>query len=426
MASIQSFASEFVAAAGTSPNDAGFEGYQRLIRQFENLSLISVWWLVGFGLAFIVLIVLSVIVRPKWWLFLFIPLTLACLIVGAVFAVNYHYTLYRTLGDALQVPKYDTATPAALQNAEAGKYPRGVVVQESIDGTASGLGSLPADVYLPPQYFDHPDEKFPVIYLYHGIPDVAPPGTPDYGGPASLFTSAMSDDAALVAAQQGHPVVLVVPVVSPLTADTECVDGVAGKWQTYLSVDVPAWVAKQPRLQTGPANTGMGGYSMGGFCAQVGALRNPDKVSVVGNMSGYNQPTPPKSAGQASLFGNVANLEALVATYNSIHIVETSPASHSVTVWMDIGSSDDPALLAAQQQFADTARAAGMYVVTNQVSGGVHGFDTWAQAFSDWIPWAAEILHRPEGARSTSGSGANPQPSTSTRAPTAARPKAGS
>ena len=44
--------------------------------------LISVWWLVGFGLAFIVLIVLSVIVRPKWWLFLFIPLTLACLIVG--------------------------------------------------------------------------------------------------------------------------------------------------------------------------------------------------------------------------------------------------------------------------------------------------------------------------------------------------------
>ena len=280
-----------------------------------------------------------------------------------------------------------------------------MVVQESIDGTASGLGSLPADVHLPPQYFDHPDEKFPVIYLYHGIPDVAPPGTPDYGGPASVHlgdvrrrragrgtagTSGCPRGAGGVAADSGHRM--------------------RGRRRGQVA-DVPqrgcpGLGGQAATAADRPGEHRNGGYSMGGFAPRW-ALRNPDKVSV-----GEHEWLQPAHAAQERrpglLFGNVANLEALVATYNSIHIVETSPASHSVTVWMDIGSSDDPALLAAQQQFADTARAAGMYVVTNQVSGGVHGFDTWAQAFSDWIPWAAEILHRPEGARSTSGSRGKP------------------
>ena len=65
-----------------------------------------------------------------------------------------------------------------------------------------------------------------------------------------------------------------------MDADTECVDGIQGKWQTYLAKDVPDWIAGHRRMQTGAEHTAIAGYSMGGYCAQMTALRNPSVYSV--------------------------------------------------------------------------------------------------------------------------------------------------
>ena len=126
-----------------------------------------------------------------------------------------------------------------------------------------------------------------MIYLLHGVPGFPTPGVDSYDGPATLFTSANADDPAqLLATSSDQPVVLIAPVISPMEADTECVDGVQGKWQTYLTGDVPAWTASHPRLRTGAQSTAISGYSLGGYCAQVAALRQPDRYGVAGNLSG--------------------------------------------------------------------------------------------------------------------------------------------
>ena len=58
----------------------------------------------------------------------------------------------------------------------------------------------------------------------------------------------------------------------------------------------------------------------------------------------------------AKLFG-VDDVKAAEADYDSIAIVQTQPASHSVRVWLRIGTGDNsaPGLIESQQKFAAAA-----------------------------------------------------------------------
>ena len=244
-------------------------------------------------------------------------------------------------------------------------------------------------VYLPPEYFTDPNQTFPVVYLLHGVPGITVPGLADDGGPSGMFDAARVDDGAQAAAKNGHPVVLVVPVASPLNKDTECVDGMQGNWYTYLTVDVPTWVSAVPRLEQGCSQTAIGGMSMGGYCAQMLSLRNPDHYLVAGNLSGGNKAELP--GGDDALYGSGRGATAAI-TYDSLNVIATQPESHSVRLWLEIGAQDDPPLVAGQKQVAEAAEAAGMTVVTQVVPGG-HSYEVWRPAFAQWLAWTAPQLH---------------------------------
>jgi hypothetical protein len=46
----------------------------------------------------------------------------------------------------------------------------GQLARLAIPNDHTGVGSGPAWVWLPPQYFSEPDRRFPVVYLFHGSP----------------------------------------------------------------------------------------------------------------------------------------------------------------------------------------------------------------------------------------------------------------
>ncbi len=370
----------------SSAGDDQLSTWQLFLRSVEGISLINVWWLLGAVLVTVILIGVCVAVirrHHRWWLVLLLPATLAATVASAAFAVNYELGWVSTVGKLFGVPPFDVGTPAQLANP-TGKWPRGQVIETTIPGTTSGVGDHFAMVYLPPQYFDDPTATFPVVYALHGTPGVEDPRGED-AGPYDIFVNAEADNPAQAAAAAGQPVVVIAPVVSPMSKDTECVDGPMGNWQTYLSVDVPAWAGQYPRLRTGSQDTAIGGFSMGGTCAQVTALRLPDQFSSAGNLSGFTKAS--NEAGDAALFGSGSP-----AAYDSSAIIANDPAAKSVALWLGVGADDDPELVADMSSFAKAAQADGMTVEYTTYAGG-HTFDVWRLAIADWIKWTAQRFY---------------------------------
>lgn len=247
----------------------------------------------------------------------------------------------------------------------------------TIPGDESGLGDLPADVWLPPQYFSHPDQKFPLVYMYHGDP----------GKSTDWFGGNQAGVPALAQAKAGRPAVFIAPTVSPAASpgtntDTECVNGPSGNWFTYISQDVPSWAKENLRIIGDAKHTAAAGLSMGGTCAQLFALKSPNELLAFGNISGTTAATA--TVGTSALFGTTN--PQVTNQYNSKWIIANQPASNKVASWLATGSGDSLALKADQASYASLARQKGMTVTQTTLVGG-HGGATWAEGGAAWIPW---------------------------------------
>ncbi len=318
----------------------------------------------------------------KRWYFWPLPLALPIILLAAAAAANVYFGLYTRMGDLYGAYPFPTASIEQVQNPQ-GQYARGISVQTDIPGTKSGVESSPALVWLPPQYFTEPEKNYPVVYLYPGSPG----GFTDWtlGGNAIRTGQA--------SAANGQPVIIVSPSVGYTElSDTECVNGVQGNWQDYLAQDVPGFVNANFRTLTGPRGQAVAGLSMGGYCAQVLALRNPQTFGFFGNFSGSTMPT--YDDGMGALFGPVENLDETVNSYTSTWIIENQPASRSVAGQIYIGRQDDTELITDEQQFTKAATELGMTVDFIQFDGN-HSFYFWTTAFEKFLPWLVPQLERP-------------------------------
>ncbi len=323
--------------------------------------------------------------NAKKWYFWPLPAAIAGILLFALAGANWYFVYYPRLGDLYDSYQFPTGS-SDLLTAKGGRFPSGVVVSVTIPSPASGVGAHSAEIFLPPQYFTAPpDFKFPVVYLYSGVP----------GTTHDWFVGGMAWGTGLAAAKNGRPAILVSPSVAPhYNADTECVNGQPGNWETYLAVDVPNWVASSSRSLVGASANATAGLSMGGYCAQMLALRHPDKFSMSGNFSGTTLPTYP--GGLAALFGSGPDLVAKINSYNTNWIIQNVPASRTVNTWLEIGPHDDPALIADEKQFNAAAVALGMkssFRFTERPSAhGGHNFYVWAECLADWLPQALDRL----------------------------------
>ncbi|MEI6623698.1 MAG: alpha/beta hydrolase-fold protein [Actinomycetes bacterium] len=321
--------------------------------------------------------------KHKRWYFWPLPLAVVPLVLAGAAYANLHFGYYNRLGDLFD--SYDFPTgPSALLMDPKGSHPEGVVVQTIIPSTSSGVPDRPAFIWLPPQYFTAPaGTKFPVVYAYHGVP----------GEFSNWFVSGSASKDAAAAAKAGLPAIVVAPSVSgSLLQDTECVNGVQGNWQDYLSKDVPNYIAKNAHALTGAKAQAVSGLSMGGYCALITALRNPDKFGFVGNFSGSTMPT--HGGGMTALFGSSSDLNAQVDSYTSSWVIAHQPRSRKVSTWLSIGSSDEAGLIADQKNFTAAAKALGMNAVFT-LGQGSHTFYVWSQDLNTWLPWALKQMERP-------------------------------
>jgi enterochelin esterase-like enzyme len=308
-------------------------------------------------------------------------LTLVLVPAAAADAVNAHFQYLPRVADVVDVATWPTARAVPATVTATNRHPHGAVVQLRIAGAVSGFGRRTAFVYLPPQYFEDVDRRFPVIYLLHGSP----------GAPVDWFRAARAAQAGDAVAQQGWPVILVAPRVSRYWSDdSECVDGVHGRVETYVVRDVVPDIDRTFRTLASRAGRAVVGNSAGGFCALNLGLRHRDVFAGIGDLSGYDHPT--YGGGLRRLFGP-HHLARTVASEDPSHYLPRLGPGPRVYAYLDVGKGDgEPRRDTTRVQ--RLLRDKGQVVTLTERPGG-HDYGVWRPALLAALRWLVPLLSPP-------------------------------
>jgi S-formylglutathione hydrolase FrmB len=294
--------------------------------------------------------------------------------------VNAQYAYYPNLGALSGKVAQNELDAGGLADKEdevrtSGTLPAsGNVIEVAIPGTVSGFNARNGYVYLPPAWYADPKPQLPVIMMLHGSP----------GDPSNWTQAAAADQTAdAFAAQNGGVApILVTPDINGSTeGDTECVDGRRGNVETYLMTDVVNFVRDTYNAATGPSSLAVLGLSTGATCSLMLGARHPDQIVAVGDFSGEVRPDVDNGNTLQDLFGGD---QAAFDAYDPTKIIPTKQYPN-MGIWFESGV-DDAGSVAAQNQMAPIARAAGMQVCIGTMQGG-HDFTVWTRSFQLTLPW---------------------------------------
>jgi enterochelin esterase-like enzyme len=306
-------------------------------------------------------------------------------LVAAADGVNAHYQYLPRVSDVIGARDWPTISKAQWVNVSsrstipsaapvAVAANQGAVVTLNIGEQRVGFSATKALVYLPPQYFANPTQRFPVVYLLHGSP----------GMPVDWLRGGGAAHAGYLAARAGHPQILVMPHLSrDWLDDSECVDGAHMLVETYVVHDLVPSIDAQLRTEADRGHRAVAGMSAGGYCALNLGLRHRDLFGVIVDMSGYTHPS--HSGGMPSLFGRQPDLRDLVAANSPDVYVDSLPAAPSTRVFLVCGTSDHVAL----KQLAslrDRLRGRGFDVTWTTRPGG-HTYGVWRPGLVNALNW---------------------------------------
>lgn len=320
-------------------------------------------------------------------------------LIAALMIANQHYGYWPTLGSFFGIDHSDPMIPPAIaisstkdpdvvKDAQAIVGVSGVkatdqgrLVDISIPGRVSHFAARHSRVWLPPGWFSDPIRPRPVIEFIGGSPSWP-----------SDWTRASSLD--VIADQYAHshggeaPILVMVDANGYAFGDTECVDGPRGNADTYLSVDVPNFVRDHFDGASQASALGVIGYSEGGTCAVVLALRHPDRFSAFADLAGDLGPNlgNHKATVRALFHGSesrwAANDPVTLMTRN--HYAGTRG-------WFAAGVHDGHALRYSRR-LAEVARHADIDVSAHRYPGA-HDFRFVKHALRDAVPWMSEQIN---------------------------------
>jgi S-formylglutathione hydrolase FrmB len=303
-----------------------------------------------------------------------VPLTLT----GALLLINDEYGVWPTFGDLLGHTKVLDGKlftgPGRHLPPHSFTSDKGVLVALDPPATRSHFVHRPGSVYLPPAYFTPARTKLPVIIMLAGAP----------GGTAQWPTSGKAVASADAYAATHHglaPVLLFVDQNGSATGDTECVDGPQGNAETYLTVDVPAFVTRTLRVPQFASRWAVAGFSAGGTCAVGLALRHQDTFRHFVDLAGDLCPNlGNRDHTRSVLFGG--SLDAM-EDHDPVRLLRTRHYK-GTTGWFAAGVND-PGRLAMSTKLAAAASKGGVKV--HQFTGVAgHNWQFASDAFARVLP----------------------------------------
>jgi S-formylglutathione hydrolase FrmB len=344
------------------------------------------WWPVRVALVVSVLALVGLAVfRARRW-YVRGALAVVALVMVAVnvaAGVNAYYGYYLTLGQAIGLPGRDAASLAQLNRHTV---PRdGLVVAIDIPGSRSHFAARPAEIYLPPAWFARPRPRLPVLVLLHGTP-----GDPTNWIDGGTATHTLDLWAATHAGRT--PIVVMPDSNGSLTADTECVDSPVGNAETYLTDDLPTFVHSRFFTLPPGRSWGVAGFSEGGECAVMLALRHP---TLFGTFADYSGLVGPRVGNTNAIGDTVAVLfhgsRQDFDDHEPAYLLTHHRYRGSVAGWFAVGGQDSAPLSAARHLAALGPRA-GVPTRLVIAPGKNHSFYFWSQAFAASLPWLVARL----------------------------------
>ncbi|MDR7157838.1 alpha/beta hydrolase-fold protein [Arthrobacter sp. BE255] len=271
--------------------------------------------------------------------------------------------------------------PVSLQGwTPQGQLPgEGALRKATIPGPASELSTREAYIYLPPAYFAANRPALPVLVLFSGQP----------GGPSDWLTGgALRTRMDEFASSHGGvaPVVVVADPNGTQSANTLCLDSRIARADTYLAVDVPAWISAT--LDVDPSHTqwAAGGFSFGATCALQMGTRHPDIYSSVLAFSSELEPALAKERQKtidAAYAGDTAAFERETPLSRM-----NQQRFDSNAVYFAAGERD-PEFVGYMATLADAARKAGFTVEAKQVQHAGHSWDTPSRGMEEGLAFLA-------------------------------------
>lgn len=218
-----------------------------------------------------------------------------------------------------------TPTPVATALPTPAPYrPSGASRVEAGAFKSAALGrTMPYFVYVPPGYDETSAQRYPVLYLLHGLSGSNQEWL-DYG------LQAAADE--LIRAGQLAPLLIVLPQ-GDVSYWVDHAGAAGPKWGTYTAVDVVREVDARYRTLADREDRAIGGLSMGAHGALQLALNYPTTFAIVGAHS----VTLRTFAEAPPFFGN----QSQFAQRDPPHLVVERPAAaRSLAIWLDMGDAD--------------------------------------------------------------------------------------
>jgi enterochelin esterase family protein len=274
------------------------------------------------------------------------------------------------------------------------------IVTFGLEAESPTLGhAIPYAVYTP---FPTPaaDERWPVVYLYHGLTGKDGDWF-TWGNLGPILDSAIAD---------GRIPPLM--VVAPGAGDSWYVDNPDpngfGLVDTAFATDLVAAIDK--RFPTAACRTGraVGGVSMGGAGAVLQAIGHPQTYAAAMSFSGALHqplvPADPRLQWIRGLYHNIFGVPFDQKRFNAANaftrIKELRGAKDRPAFYLTIGDGDFPDLIEASALYHDRLRELGIDT-TLRIGAGRHFWDTWQQAIIPALQWAMPKLDATCGAPRT-------------------------
>lgn len=282
-----------------------------------------------------------------------------------------------TLGPAIET---SYSAPASLPT-------QGSLMSTSIPGPVSHFSGRQSFVYLPPAMLSSvKPPALPVLILLSGVP-----GNPGDWKDRLNLQSTMD----LFAAK--HKGLAPIVVVADQTGgdgftSTGCVNSSRGDAETYLTVDVPAYIKSHYDVMRAPQGWAIGGISDGGACSTVLAARHPELFSTFMSLSGETSPSiESKQDAINTLFhGSVTDFNKYDAQL--LFSAKDASTTYSHTAgWLAIGRDEQQPLVQDNRSLFETAKQNSIEM-TLETLPGHHGFGLWKRAFSDALPWVSQHI----------------------------------